>query len=147
MNCPFCNKNELKVLESRESSEIKTRRRRECLNCNGRFTTYEIIESTYPRIVKKNGGVETFNKEKILLGITKSCEKRPVTAEKIAKIVNQIENEIRQRGKKDIKSSIIGNIVMNKLKKVDKVAYIRFASVYKDFQDIDSFKEEIKKIS
>ena len=147
MNCPFCYKKELKVLESREVDGTKTRRRRECITCKGRFTTYEIIEKTLPRVIKKDGKIQSFDRNKIMEGIIKSCEKRPVKTEKINKIVQEIEDNIIKKGKKDIKSSTIGTIIMNKLKKIDKISYIRFASVYKDFQDVDSFKEEIKKIS
>jgi transcriptional repressor NrdR len=146
MKCPFCNQRNLKVLESRTSKESKIRRRRLCLNCDGRFTTYEIIEAMNPRIIKKDKTIQNFDRDKILKGIIKACEKRPVSSEKIDQITQIIENNIRKKGKKDIKSSLIGNLVMNKLKKIDKVAYIRFASVYRDFKDVDTFKEEIKRL-
>lgn len=116
------------------------------MNCDGRFTTYEIIEAMNPRIIKKDKTIQNFDRDKILKGIIKACEKRPVSSEKIDQITQIIENNIRKKGKKDIKSSLIGNLVMNKLKKIDKVAYIRFASVYRDFKDVDTFKEEIKRL-
>ncbi len=146
MNCPFCSESNLQVLESRKINNSKIRRRRICTKCRGRFTTYESIESSPTRIIKKDGTIQSFDRTKILNGIIKSCEKRPVTSEKINRVVEDIENNIRKKGKQDIKSSIIGALIMNKLKKTDKIAYIRFASVYKDFQDIDSFKKEIKNI-
>jgi len=117
-----------------------------CTKCSGRFTTYETVESTPTRIIKKDGTIQSFDKTKLLNGIIKSCEKRPVSSDIINQIVEEIENSIRKKGKKDIRSNLIGTLVMNKLKKTDKISYIRFASVYKDFQDIDSFREEINKI-
>ena len=146
MNCPFCSKNSLQVLESRAVNKSKIRRRRRCTKCSGRFTTYETMESTPTRIIKKDGTIQSFDKNKLLNGIIKSCEKRPVSSDVINKIIEEIESSIMKKGKRDIKSDIIGTLVMNKLKKTDKISYIRFASVYKDFQDIDSFKKEIKKI-
>ncbi len=146
MNCPFCSKSSLQVLESRAVNKSKIRRRRQCTKCSGRFTTYETMESTPTRIIKKDGTIQSFDKNKILNGIIKSCEKRPVSSDIINKLVEEIETNIIRKGKQDVRSNIIGTLVMNKLKKTDKIAYIRFASVYKDFQDIDSFKEEINKI-
>ena len=147
MKCPFCSKEDLKVLESRDVDDSKLRRRRECLACKNRFTTYETIETAPRRIVKKSGKIESFDRNKIMESIIVACEKRPVTTDKMNKVVDSIERALARRGKKDIKSSVIGTMVMNKLKALDKVAYIRFASVYKEFEDVGSFKEEIKKIS
>ena len=147
MKCPFCSKEDLKVLESRDVDDSKLRRRRECLACKNRFTTYETIEIAPLRVVKKGGKIEKFDNNKIMDGIIVACEKRPVTTDKMNKVVDSIERALARRGKKDIKSSVIGTMVMNKLKALDKVAYIRFASVYKEFEDVGSFRDEIKKIS
>ena len=147
MKCPFCSKEDLKVLESRDVDDSKLRRRRECLACKNRFTTYETIEIAPIRVVKKGSKIESFDRNKIMDGIIVACEKRPVTTNKMNKVVDSIERALARRGKKDIKSSMIGTMVMNKLKALDKVAYIRFASVYKEFEDVGSFKDEIKKIS
>ena len=147
MKCPFCSKEDLKVLESRDVDDSKLRRRRECLECKNRFTTYETIETAPIRVMKKDGKIESFDRNKIMEGIIVACEKRPVTTDKMNKVVDSIERALARRGKKDIKSSVIGTMVMNKLKALDKVAYIRFASVYKEFEDVGSFKDEIKKIS
>ena len=147
MKCPFCSKEDLKVLESRDVDDSKLRRRRECLACKNRFTTYETIETAPRRIVKKSGKIESFDRNKIMESIIVACEKRPVTTDKMNKVVDSIERALARRGKKDIKSSVIGTMVMNKLKALDKVAYIRFASVYKEFEDVGSFRDEIKKIS
>ena len=146
MKCPFCSKENLKVLESREVNGNKLRRRRECSHCSGRFTTYEVIEAVQPRIIKKDGRIERFNKEKIFNGVLTACEKRPVTTEQVTMMIQDIENTIKKRGKTDIKSKLIGNMVMNRIKKVDKVAFLRFASVYMDFSDLESFEEVIQKL-
>lgn len=144
MHCPFCNA-ETKVTNKRDS-ESETRRRRECLKCKKRFTTYEKIEITNLRVIKKDGRRVTFDIEKIRKGITKACEKRPVSLEKINFMVNNIENKLKTSNKKEIKSELIGEMVMKELKKVDKVAYIRFASVYRDFKDIGDFKKELREL-
>lgn len=142
MLCPYCNKFETKVTDKRDSQEI-TRRRRECLNCKRRFTTYERVELDLS-VMKKDGKREQFNRGKIYEGVVKSLEKRPFTGFQIEEIVNDIESKIYRIAKdKDIKSSKIGEIVMAKLKKIDKVAYVRFASVYRDFADIEDFKKEL----
>jgi transcriptional repressor NrdR len=147
MICPFCSKNDIRVLESREVDEFKIRRRRECVNCEGRFTTYETVEQLFPRIIKKDGTIQIFDKNKIKKGLIRACEKRKISSERIDEIINKIEISVRKKGKSDIKSTEIGTMIMNKLKNLDKVAYIRFASVYKDFQDVSSFKEEINKLN
>ena len=144
MKCPFCGKNSLRVLESRDVNASTLRRRRECTNCENRFTTYEEIEMSPIRVIKKNGQIESFDRNKVRDGILISCEKRPVTTEQINKIVTSIEKGLAKKGKKDIKTTMIGNMVMAKLKTLDKVAYIRFASVYKEFEDVNDFKEKIK---
>lgn len=145
MLCPYCNSEETKVTDKRDSQAV-TRRRRECLKCGKRFTTYERVEQDLS-VIKKDGTRQQFNRDKILKGVEKAFEKRPITSEKIDKIVDEIEAQINRNAKgKDISSSKIGAIVMSKLKKVDKIAYIRFASVYREFADLDDFKEELKKL-
>jgi len=145
MKCPFCSHTKSRVTDKRESPE-GIRRRRECLKCRKRFTTYEKISKEKIYIIKKDGRREPFNREKLESGIEKAFEKRPVSKEKINKMINEIEEQIRKKGKKEIKSSVIGEMVMKKIKKLDNVAYIRFASVYRDFQDIRDFKKEIKEL-
>jgi len=145
MQCPYCNNSETKVTDKRDAESI-TRRRRECLKCGKRFTTYERVELDL-NVIKKDGRREKFLRDKVYTGVAKNLEKRPFTTEQIDQIVDEIEANIYRVAKdKDITSSKIGEIVMNKLKKVDKVAYIRFAAVYRDFEDVDDFKEEIKKL-
>jgi len=147
MKCPFCGNQDTKVLESRDTEEFSvTRRRRECNKCNSRFTTYERVELTI-RVIKKDGTSQQFDREKIIKGLNKSCEKREISQEDIENIVSKIENYIMKKGLKEIKSKKIGEIIMKELKKLDKVAYIRYASVYKDFTDIDSFAEELQKLT
>lgn len=143
MNCKFCGNN-TKVTNKRESKE-GTRRRRECLKCKKRFTTYEKPEDKDIIIVKKDGRREHFLDEKLRLGLIKACQKRPVSMEKIDKIVDEIKEKIRKKGK-EVNSDMIGKMVMQKLKRLDKVAYIRFASVYLDFHDVKDFKKELKEL-
>ena len=145
MKCPFCSSSSTKVVDKRTSSESDTnRRRRECLKCGERFTTYEKAFENNFYITKKDKRREKFSREKLKKGIDKAFEKRPISKDKIDKIVNEIEEQLRKKGKKEIKSSIIGELIMKKLKKIDNVAYIRFASVYRDFQDVKDFKKEIR---
>lgn len=141
MECIFCG-SETKVTDKRHSPE-GTRRRRECLKCKKRFTTYEKPEEKDIIVVKKDGRREHFNDEKLRLGIIKACEKRPVSIDKIDMIVEEIKEKLIKKGK-EVKSELIGELVMQKLKKLDKVAYIRFASVYKDFKDVIDFRKEVK---
>ena len=143
MKCIFCS-SDTKVTDKRESPD-GTRRRRECLKCKRRFTTYERPEIKDIIIVKKDGRRERFSVEKLKTGIMKACEKRPVSIEKIDNIVEDIEERLRRKGK-EVKGDVIGKMVMNKLKKLDKVAYIRFASVYLEFKDVNEFKKEIKEL-
>ncbi len=143
MKCIFCS-SDTKVTDKRESGDV-TRRRRECLKCKKRFTTYEKAEIKEIIVVKKDGRREAFSKDKIKAGIMRACEKRPVSIEKIDKIVDNIEEKLRGRGK-EVKSELIGKMVMNKLKKLDNIAYIRFASVYMNFQDIRDFKDVVKEV-
>ncbi len=147
MLCPYCSHSESKVLETRETSESETRRRRECLKCDKRFTTYERIELKPLFVVKKDGKHELFVREKIIGGLIRSCEKRPVSVFEIEKLVDSIEYKLRSSDEREVKSTKIGVLVMNRLKKLDKIAYIRFASVYRDFTDIRSFQEELGKLA
>ncbi len=145
MNCPYCSNTKLKVTDKRSSPD-GIRRRRECLKCKKRFTTYEKIERSDLYLIKKDKSREKFSREKLEKGIDKAFEKRAVAKEKIDKMLNDIEEQLRRRGKKEIKSSVIGEFVMKKIKKLDNVAYIRFASVYRDFQDVKDFKRELKNL-
>lgn len=145
MNCPYCAHNTSKVTDKRGSPE-GIRRRRECLKCAKRFTTYEKIVQSDFLVIKKSGEREKFSREKLEKGIFKAFEKRPVPKEKIDKAVSEIEEQLRRTGKKEIKSSFIGEMVMRKIKKIDNIAYIRFASVYRDFKDLDDLKKEIKEM-
>jgi transcriptional repressor NrdR len=147
MRCPYCSSDELKVLDKRTSDEKSIWRRRECLKCGKRFTTYERVESVDLIVVKKDGRRERFDRNKLKSGILKSCEKRPITNEMIEKTVDEIEGELRGEDSIEIPSRRIGELVMKKLKKLDKVAYIRFASVYREFEDIESFQNELKKLT
>ena len=145
MRCPFCQDAENKVIDSRESHEGSViRRRRECLQCKRRFTTYERVEELYPLIVKKDGRRETFDREKILSGLKKACEKRPVSADQLEETVVSIERLLQGMGEKEVPSSVIGEEVMRRLHGLDEVAYVRFASVYRSFRDISEFMEELK---
>ena len=146
MECPYCHYNETKVTDSRDTGTLSIRRRRECLKCNKRFTTYEYIELTPVYVKKKDGRLEKFDRNKIKNGIMKALEKRPVDHEKIEEILDSIEEKIRRIGKEQIESKIIGEYVMDALKKTDHVAYIRFASVYRSFTDVSSFQEEVKNL-
>ena len=145
MRCPFCHNNETQVTDNRDS-EAETRRRRECLKCKKRFTTYEKVENKDIRVIKKDGRREAFDIEKIRKGIIRSCEKRPISTEQIERIVEEIENKIKSLNKKEIRSVAIGDIVMKALKKIDQIAYIRFASVYSEFKDVGVFKISIIEI-
>lgn len=146
MICPYCQHDETKVLETRETTDVETRRRRECQKCMKRFTTYEHVEQKPLFVIKKGDNRELFDKEKIIRGLTNSCQKRPISIEEIEKLASKVEEKIRSTGESEIKSSKIGTLVMNRLKKIDKVAYIRFASIYRDFADIEEFKEAIVKL-
>jgi transcriptional repressor NrdR len=147
MDCPYCHNNETKVTDSRDTGVYTIRRRRECLNCNRRFTTYEYIEITPIYVIKKDGRREKFDRNKIKNGVMKALEKRPVPHEKVDEMIESVEDKIRRTGKEEIESNEIGEYVMNALKEIDHVAYIRFASVYRSFADIESFEEEIKNLA
>jgi transcriptional repressor NrdR len=147
MLCPFCGHLEDKVIDSRESREGNNiRRRRECLACQKRFTTYERIEEIPFMVVKKDGRRERFDRQKVLNGLLKACEKRPVPIPKLAEIVDQIETEMMNEPERELSSTTIGEILMARLKELDKIAYVRFASVYRDFQDEEAFFNEIRRL-
>lgn len=143
MDCPYCLKFGTRVTDRRSSPE-GVRRRRECLKCKKRFTTYEKIGKNIFYIIKKDKSREQFDREKLERGVEKAFEKRPISKEKIDKMINEVEEQLRKKGKKEINSAIIGELVMKKLKKLDNVAFIRFASVYRDFQDVGDFRKEIR---
>ncbi len=145
MKCPHCGFNESKVIDSRPTDDnTAIRRRRECLSCSKRFTTYEKIETIPLIVVKKNGTREAFDRNKLMNGIIKSCEKRPVSIEQIEHVVNEIESNIQKIAKKEISSNLIGEEIMKYLNDLDEVAYVRFASVYRQFKDVNSFMDELK---
>ena len=145
MICPYCLKGETKVLDSRDSEDA-VRRRRECLKCKRRYTTYERAEIMNLMVVKKDNTRETFDRTKILNGLVKACEKRPIQLIQIERIVDEIELELRNDDNIEVESKKIGELIMSKLKQLDKIAYIRFASVYRDFTDVSHFKKEISKL-
>ena len=147
MECPYCSHIDTKVTDSRDTGSYTIRRRRECLKCNKRFTTYEYVEMNPVLIIKKDGRREKFDRNKIKNGIMKALEKRPVSHEKIEETINKIEEKIRRSGKEEIESKVIGEFVMDELKEIDQVAYIRFASVYRSFADITFFQKEIKNLT
>lgn len=144
MKCPFCQELENKVIDSRLSKDgIVIRRRRECLECGRRFTTYERVEEVLPLVVKKDGRREPFDRMKIFIGLKKACEKRPVSITVLEKVVDKIEHMVQEKGEKEISSKMIGEAVMDELFHLDHVAYVRFASVYRSFKDISEFMTEL----
>ena len=145
MRCPYCTHPETKVLETREA-ESNTRRRRECQKCNKRFTTYEEIELTNIYVVKKNGSKQEFDRQKMLNGMLRACEKRPIAIEDLETIADEIETKLRNHKKNEVRSTHIGEMIMRRLRKRDHVAYLRFASVYRDFEDIDTFRDELQQL-
>ena len=145
MNCPFCSHKEDRVVDSRESREGDViRRRRHCLKCDRRFTTYERIDEVPYMAVKKDGRREKFDRQKVLTGLLKACEKRPVAMARLAEIVDEIETKLTDNAEREISTTEIGEILMARLKTLDKIAYVRFASVYRDFQDVEAFLNELK---
>jgi transcriptional repressor NrdR len=147
MLCPFCAHLEDKVIDSRESKEGNNiRRRRECLACQKRFTTYERIEEIPFMVVKKDGRRERFDRQKILNGLLKACEKRPVPIPQLAELVDQVESAMMGESERELSSTAIGEILMTRLRELDKIAYVRFASVYRDFQDEEAFFNEIRRL-
>ena len=147
MKCPFCNNDDTKVIDSRSQDDNSTiKRRRLCEKCGKRFTTYERVDTIPMTVIKNNGTRETFDKNKLISGIMKSCNKRPITAKQISDIADDIENAVLSSMDKEIESKEIGSMVMDRLKKIDEVAYVRFASVYLQFKDINTFMEELAKM-
>lgn len=147
MNCPYCNYPESKVIDSRKTDDGNAiRRRRECEKCKKRFTTYEKIEQINLIVVKKDGTREYFDRDKILKGIMRSCSNRPISLDVMENIVNDIEKELLSTLNREVSSQVIGEMVMKRLKNLDEVSYVRFASVYREFKDLDSFMEELKKL-
>ena len=145
MKCPFCLHEDDKVIDSRSSNEGKSvRRRRECLKCKKRFTTYEYIEEVPLMVIKKDGRREGFDRNKIISGILKACEKRPVSVEKVEALVDRVEKELQKSFDKEVKAQVVGELVMDSLHKLDEIAYVRFASVYRQFKDINQFMKELK---
>ena len=147
MKCPYCNYNESKVIDSRPADEGTTiRRRRECLACQKRFTTYEVMEHLPLVVIKRDGSRQSFDKNKVLNGMLRSCEKRPVALAELEKIAAEIEQELQNSFEREISTAEIGEMVMERLKDVDEVAYVRFASVYRQFKDINTFMDELAKL-
>ena len=147
MKCPYCGDEESKVIDSRPTEDgERIRRRRECLNCAKRFTTYEVIETVPVVVVKKDKSREAFDRNKLLNGLLRACEKRPVPLETLERIVDEIETLLQNSLDREVPSTLIGTYAMDKLKKVDEVAYVRFASVYREFKDINTFMDELNKI-
>lgn len=145
MNCPFCGFKEDKVIDSRESREGDAiRRRRECLGCSRRFTTYEKIDEVPYMAIKKDGRREKFERQKVLTGLLKACEKRPISMAKLAAIVDEIESILAEKPEREITTTEVGELIMQRLVALDKIAYVRFASVYRDFQDVEAFLSELK---
>jgi len=145
VQCPFCNHLENKVVDSRLSKEGEAiRRRRECLSCQRRFTTYERIEDILPSVIKKDGRREPFDRQKILQGLKKACEKRPISVDALEAVVERIEKKLQEFGKSEISTQVIGEEVMKELHGLDQVAYVRFASVYREFKDLSEFMNELK---
>lgn len=147
MKCPFCNYEESKVIDSRPTDEgQRIRRRRECLECGKRFTTYEIIESLPIIVIKKDKSRESFNRDKLMTGLLRACEKRPVSIDQLDNMIDEIETIIQNSLDREVSSEKIGELVMDKLKSIDEVAYVRFASVYRQFKDINTFMTELNKL-
>ena len=147
MKCPYCGYKESKVVDSRPAEEGSSiRRRRECLQCERRFTTYETVESLPMVVIKKDGSRQSFDRSKVLRGIQRSCEKRPVPVAEMERMTTEIEQELQNNLEREISTELVGEMVMDKLKKADEVAYVRFASVYRQFKDINTFMSELNKL-
>ena len=146
MKCPYCGFQESKVVDSRPADENSIRRRRECLQCERRFTTYETVESLPMVVIKKDGSRQSFDRSKVLRGIQRSCEKRPVPVADMERMALEIEQELQNNLEREISTELVGEMVMDKLKKADEVAYVRFASVYRQFKDINTFMSELSKL-
>ena len=147
MKCPYCNYEETQVIDSRDTENLETtRRRRECSKCKKRFTTYERVEEADIVVVKKDGKRERYERQKVLNGVIRACEKRQIPLEKIEKLVDAVESDLRKRDSVEVESKSVGRIVMRRLKNLDKVAFLRFASVYLEFEDLARFEEELDKL-
>ena len=147
MKCPYCGDEESKVIDSRPTEDgERIRRRRECLNCHMRFTTYEVVETVPLIVIKKDNNREQYDRSKIEAGVLRACHKRPISVNQINQLVDEVETEIFNREEKEIPSSLIGELVMDKLKDLEAVAYVRFASVYREFKDVNTFMSELKKM-
>ena len=147
MYCPFCRADDTKVVDTRlayDGNEV--RRRRECLKCNERFTTYEVPELLMPKVIKRDGRRVPFDEEKLRVGVNKALEKRPISSEQIETMIQKIMHALRARGEREVSSEFIGNQIMTELREIDQVAYVRFASVYRSFQDVNAFSEMIKRL-
>jgi transcriptional repressor NrdR len=145
MRCPYCGHLEDRVVDSREAQEGQaTRRRRECLGCGRRFTTYERIEDVLPQVVKKDGRREAFDRRKIVAGLLRACQKRPVSRERIDELVSAVERRVQELGEREVPSHVVGEAVMERLRELDQVAYVRFASVYRAFTDVGEFMSELE---
>lgn len=148
MRCPFCSHDDTKVIDSRLVAEGgQVRRRRECVACSERFTSYETAELLMPKIIKQNGNREPFDEEKMRAGLLRALEKRPVSVEKIEAVVNQIEHQLQATGEREISSLEVGELLMEHLRELDQVAFVRFASVYRDFKDLNEFRQEIDRLA
>lgn len=147
MRCPFCSADDTKVIDSRLASEgYVVRRRRECLSCGERYTTFETAELVMPRVIKRDGRREPFDEDKLRAGILRAMEKRPVSTEAIENAINHIKQRLRNTGEREVQGSLVGELVMDELRDLDQVAYVRFASVYRSFQDVDEFRQEIERL-
>ncbi len=147
MHCPFCSDHETKVIDSRLVADgDQVRRRRECLNCGERFTTFESAELVLPRVIKNNGNRQPFDEDKLRSGLLRALEKRPVSLELIDSTINRIKHQLRETGEREIRTRDVGELVMQALRELDDVAYVRFASVYRSFQDVEEFKKEIDRL-
>lgn len=147
MHCPFCSAEETKVIDSRLVAEgHQVRRRRECTECHERFTTFESAELVMPRVIKRDGTREPFNEDKLRAGLQRALEKRPVSTEKVEQCILKLKSTLRATGEREVESELLGNLIMDALKELDKVAYVRFASVYRSFEDIKEFGEEIARL-
>lgn len=147
MHCPFCEKNDTKVIDSRLVADgHQVRRRRQCGQCKERFNTFELAELVMPRVIKSDGSREPFNEDKLACGLQRALEKRPVSVEQTERLINKVKSQLRDTAEREVPSKLIGQCIMDGLKKLDKVAYVRFASVYRSFEDIREFGEEIAKL-
>lgn len=148
MHCPFCNAQDTKVIDSRLAAEgAQIRRRRQCVDCSERFTTFEVIEAVMPRIIKSNGRIEPYDNQKLRRSIQLPLQKRPIDSDSIDAMISRIEKNLRQLGEREVASTVLGELVMDELKTLDDIAYVRFASVYRDFQDIEAFQQVLASLS